>query len=65
MLKFIDSFNFMDTKLENLVDNLSELYTCDCVDNICNILKYNMINTIYKHLALYVTIIINKKLNLS
>ena len=33
MLKFIDSFNFMDTKLENLVNNLSELYTCDCADN--------------------------------
>ena len=33
MLKFIDSFNFIDRLLENLVNNLSELYTCECVNN--------------------------------
>ena len=33
MLKFIDSFHFLSTKLESLVNNLSDLYTCKCVDN--------------------------------
>ena len=31
-LKFIDSIRFMNDSLSNLVDNLSELYTCKCLD---------------------------------
>ena len=31
-LKFIDSIRFMNDSLSNLVDNLSELYTCKCLN---------------------------------
>ena len=31
-LKFVGSMKFMNDSLSNLVDNLSELYTCKCLD---------------------------------
>ena len=64
MLKFIDRFNFVNTSLETLVNNLSELFTCNCVDNSMKHIKKNMISTIYTHHVLHVAIRVNKTLNL-
>ena len=31
-LKFIDSIRFMNDSVSNLIDNLSELYVCKCLN---------------------------------